>query len=581
MTGEVRAKEVALKMSRGELLTPEERPTGEALTDYLRVAKAADGDHAAIMFYPQGEALDALAAIMPGGNVAKEDLHMTLIYLGEPTEDGGEWDLELIAAACKLWSRSYGAFDAEVAGIGRFVNGGDTDAIVALIDSEDATCARDSLWQYLCFNCAVPMTADAFNPEHGFIPHITLSYEPKGNAAVSTTIPVEGIEFKVDSIRLGYGDMHSPDMALGTMYDTAQAEEAPEQPSDYYEFAFARAAEVADTLAKAGRVVSRTNMTKLETAIQALQGVVDMEVMRRAAEAGDEEEDIDKAVNSDIAVDDLTYMPVQKGTDEWRYTFGPLYSPDRKDAHGEYVVESDLHKATINFMQDMVDRGDNRLFLQHGDLGQHYVGRIVEMAALPFEHTVKMRTGAGEERELTFPKGTAWVGTVWDEDAWPLVKSGKINGYSMGGRALKVPTDVDLSTLEYMGDKLVGDPGPETLKALDAMRALVSKATGNDEPTDIELAEWAEGLVAKADKLELDEAAEIDKAALDADAERNEAALALARAAGREEGREQERSLLGKALDLFSAKNTPDVHVHLPEQNVIINEAAATDDDES
>ncbi len=39
-----------------------------------------------------------------------------------------------------------------------------------------------------------------------------------------------------------------------------------------------------------------------------------------------------------------------------------------------------------------------------------------------------MTTPGGEERKLTMPAGTVYMGVVWDEDAWPDVKKGKFTG---------------------------------------------------------------------------------------------------------------------------------------------------------
>jgi hypothetical protein len=51
--------------------------------------------------------------------------------------------------------------------------------------------------------------------------------------------------------------------------------------------------------------------------------------------------------------------------------------------------------------------------------------------------------------------------------------------------------------------------------------------------------------------------------------EREDAALALASAAGERKDRACSDSLLGKALELFTARDAPDVHVHLPEPQPI------------
>ena len=56
------------------------------------------------------------------------------------------------------------------------------------------------------------------------------------------------------------------------------------------------------------------------------------------------------------------------------------------------------------------------------------------------------RFASGNVRRVKRKRGDQWyvqyrlpgVEVLWDEAAWSLVKAGKIRGYSMGGRALRV-----------------------------------------------------------------------------------------------------------------------------------------------
>jgi hypothetical protein len=164
-----------------------------------------------------------------------------------------------------------------------------------------------------------------------------------------------------------------------------------------------------------------------------------------------------------VAELDTYYSPIDKATkEEWRYTYGPLYSPNRKDAHNEWVEADTLHKACIAFMQSRFDSGDNRLTLQHGDLGKNRsVGNIVEMNAWPYDHTIMLKQADGTEVKQDMPAGTVYAGVIWDADAWPLVKNGRIGGLSMGGRAVRVKGG-DGATMMHMGHKIA--------KSLDAVR---------------------------------------------------------------------------------------------------------------
>ena len=122
---------------------------------------------------------------------------------------------------------------------------------------------------------------------------------------------------------------------------------------------------------------------------------------------------------------------------EKRYTLSPVYAPNRKDAHNEWVAGTDLEAAMHDFVRKSAKEG-RRINLQHGDLGQRTVGEWVDSVVWPYEQTVEMRKANGQRYTATLPAGTVYLGVVWDADIWPLVKSGKLAGYSLGGRAMKV-----------------------------------------------------------------------------------------------------------------------------------------------
>jgi hypothetical protein len=105
-----------------------------------------------------------------------------------------------------------------------------------------------------------------------------------------------------------------------------------------------------------------------------------------------------------------------------------------------------------DYVQACVDNGSNRLNLQHGDAGDYTVARWVDVVSWPYETTVKMTVPGEETRELVLPAGTVYMGVIWDEDAWPLVKSGKVTGLSLRGKALRVAGGD--AAMPHMGDKL-------------------------------------------------------------------------------------------------------------------------------
>lgn len=118
-----------------------------------------------------------------------------------------------------------------------------------------------------------------------------------------------------------------------------------------------------------------------------------------------------------------------KSVEEKRFTLAPMYVPGQYDAHGDWAEPEDLQQAVWRF-----SRGDRMIALQHQpEAGP--MGEAVEMMVMPWEHTVPMFKADGSSENVTFPAGTPWLGVIWNEDVWPLVKEGKVRGYSIGGRA--------------------------------------------------------------------------------------------------------------------------------------------------
>lgn len=151
--------------------------------------------------------------------------------------------------------------------------------------------------------------------------------------------------------------------------------------------------------------------------------------------------------------DQLDYF-VSKTRDEDRYTFGPLYAPERKDAHGEGTDAQTLQKAVWEYVQSCVDKGSNRLNLQHDDSGEATIGNWVEVCAWPYETTIKVAVPGEADRELTMPAGTVYMGVKWDQRAWDEgIKKGRLTGLSLGGRAIRVANAMS-GDVPSMGDKL-------------------------------------------------------------------------------------------------------------------------------
>jgi hypothetical protein len=121
--------------------------------------------------------------------------------------------------------------------------------------------------------------------------------------------------------------------------------------------------------------------------------------------------------------------------DEQRYTLGPVYVPDMEDAHGEFTDAVTLQKA----LWDWVRKGDRRIFIQHSD---KVAGEMVETLTWPFPIEVDLEVPNQGVTKQTFPADTPFLGVVWKEWAWDLVKAGELRGYSIGGRAKRIEADL-------------------------------------------------------------------------------------------------------------------------------------------
>ena len=148
---------------------------------------------------------------------------------------------------------------------------------------------------------------------------------------------------------------------------------------------------------------------------------------------------------------------VTKAVEEKRYTFGPLYAPDRLDAHGEYTDAETLEEAVWDYVRGSAEQG-RRLRLQHGDFGDVTVAEWVSIVAWPYESEITVSVPgeaekAAETKTVTLPAGTVYMGVIWDEEVWPLVKSGKIAGFSLGGRAVRVREKSGIPTEKMGGEE--------------------------------------------------------------------------------------------------------------------------------
>jgi hypothetical protein len=128
---------------------------------------------------------------------------------------------------------------------------------------------------------------------------------------------------------------------------------------------------------------------------------------------------------------------VSKSVSEDRFTLGPMYIPNRLDAHAEWTDIDELQKAVWSYVQ----KGDRRIRLQHNR--DKVAGEWVEVMTWPYEVEVPMMRKDAEPSSVAFPEGTVFLGVVWESWAWDMIKEGKIRGYSIGGKAERLYVDLD------------------------------------------------------------------------------------------------------------------------------------------
>lgn len=122
------------------------------------------------------------------------------------------------------------------------------------------------------------------------------------------------------------------------------------------------------------------------------------------------------------------FLTVRKQVEQ-RYTLGVAYAPgpDPKrgaDGYRDTIAPEELEKAAWSFMEHP------QVGLFH-DKTKRGTGRVVE--------SYVYRGPTWTIGDATIEPGTWLLGVIWDPDAWALVKSGKVRGFSIDGTASRRP----------------------------------------------------------------------------------------------------------------------------------------------
>ncbi len=126
-----------------------------------------------------------------------------------------------------------------------------------------------------------------------------------------------------------------------------------------------------------------------------------------------------------------------KAVDEQRYTLSAWYIPNQEDAHGEWTDPAELQQAAWRYVRN----GDRAIRLQHNT--DIVAGEWVEILSWPFTVTApRWNPDTLQQDTVTYPPGTVFLGVVWAEWAWALIKDGQLRGLSIGGTAWRVEADL-------------------------------------------------------------------------------------------------------------------------------------------
>jgi HK97 family phage prohead protease len=164
-----------------------------------RMAAEEEPEHTGVMVavFPSPEAAEQIAV---RGGEKPEDLHVTLAYLGNITDDAGDGTTlddaaSRILAAAQIAAATHAPLTGKVGGIGKFPDTGDGVPVWAPVDVVGLNALRESVVTALT-DAGLPVKTD-----HGFTPHMTLGY----NLDMALIAPVDDVPVTFDSIVVALG----------------------------------------------------------------------------------------------------------------------------------------------------------------------------------------------------------------------------------------------------------------------------------------------------------------------------------------------------------------------------------------
>lgn len=160
-------------------------------------------DGVMVALYPDPAAADAIVNAIsgPDATMPREDLHVTLAYLGHEgsVTMGADQVVKHVTDALE----GEGALTGSLGGIGMFPPGDNGVPVYVPVDVPGLGVLRETI---------VGALGDAVDNEHGFTPHMTIGYD------LGRMDPLPSIPVTFDRVRVVYGDQHR-DITLSAPVD--------------------------------------------------------------------------------------------------------------------------------------------------------------------------------------------------------------------------------------------------------------------------------------------------------------------------------------------------------------------------
>lgn len=163
------------------------------------VGKPDHSDSVMVAVYPDGTAADAVYSQIagPDENLERDELHVTLAYLGKVT--GLEMDADEVVDAVTGAVEGIPVLTGQIGGIGQFPDEGDGAPTWAPVDVPGLSMLREQIASAL---------GDDVASDHGFTPHMTLGYD------IGLVDPIDPTPVTFSAVRVVYGT-EQYDISLG------------------------------------------------------------------------------------------------------------------------------------------------------------------------------------------------------------------------------------------------------------------------------------------------------------------------------------------------------------------------------